>query len=454
MKLTFLGATNTVTGSKYLLEHNQQTYLIDCGLYQGVKYLRERNWIVPPISVSKLNAVILTHAHIDHSGYLPALVKNGFTGPVFCTEGTHELCKILLPDAGFLQEEDARFANKYSFSKHKPALPLYTEKDAEHSLKQFRSCAYHSPLALPGDLQLSFSPTGHILGASAVQLTSASTNTTLTFTGDLGRYQDLMMYDPEPINTTDYLVTESTYGDRLHDPIDALDVLQKIITKTTNRGGIVLIPAFAVGRAQLILHLVAELIEKNRINKIPVFLNSPMAISATEIYQRFHHELKLTATDCSRIDQYTHYVKTVAESIDLNTRQFPCVIISASGMASGGRVLHHLKAICGNYRNSIVFVGFQAPGTRGESMINGVDQVKIHGKYYPIKAEIHHLDNFSAHGDYKDILAWLKMIKSPPKCTFITHGEPAAADSLRLKIKDQLGWKCCVPSYRDSIELK
>lgn len=454
MKLTFLGATDTVTGSKYLVEAKGKRILVDCGMYQGVKHLRERNWKPFPIDPKKIDAVILTHAHVDHTGYLPALMKQGFRGPIYCSSGTKELCHILLPDAGYLQEEDANFANKHKFSKHHPAQPLYTEKDAREVLKQFKSVSlnHFEPIKKNGNgVQFMLTGVGHILGATAVHIDDGERR--LVFSGDVGRQNDPMLYDPLPIAKADAMVVESTYGDRTHDDLDTEAILEKVITETVGRGGTVLIPAFAVGRAQLILYFLMKLKMAGRLPNVPVFLNSPMAITATEIYKRFHHSHKLNAEDCTKIDEMTKYVKTVEESIALNARQFPSVIISASGMASGGRILHHMKTLISDHRNSMMFVGYQAAGTRGQAIVNGASEVKIHGQYFPVKAKIHNLSSLSAHGDYKEILTWLKQVEEPPQKVFVTHGERCAADCMRMHIKDQLGWQARVPELGETIEI-
>lgn len=455
MKLTFLGATGTVTGSKYLVESRGRQILVDCGLYQGVKQLRLRNWEALSIDINALDAVILTHAHIDHSGYLPALMKQGFQGPIYCSAGSKSLCNILLPDAGFLQEEDARFANKYHFSKHNPAKPLYTEKDAREVLKQFKKIPINEYLVLKdsGNKSLSFKFTevGHILGACAVHIDDGERR--LVFSGDVGRYSDEMMFDPKPIRRADVLVVESTYGDRLHEELDTQTCLLNIITQTVKRGGTVLIPSFAVGRAQLLLYHLMKLKQAGHIPNVPVYLNSPMAISATEIYKSFHNQHKLSKEDCQAIDEMTHYVRTVEESIALNEKSFPSVIISASGMASGGRVLHHMKTLVGNHRNSLVFVGYQAAGTRGQAIVNGAADTMIHGQYYPVRAQVHNLSSLSAHGDYREILTWLRKIQQVPEQVYVTHGEPCAADAMRLHIQNRLGWSARVPEMGESVNI-
>lgn len=452
MKLRFLGATQTVTGSKYLVSANGSRVLVDCGLFQGIKNLRERNWQPLPFAADEIDAVVLTHAHIDHSGFLPALYRRGYQGPVYCTPATHALCRVLLPDAGFLQEEDAHYANRKKFSKHDPAQPLFTQQDAEAVLRQFREIPYGESQPLAKGLEVTLRPAGHILGASSVRLDDGRRS--LVFSGDIGRYHDPIMFPPEPLLPADYLVVESTYGDRRHPAIDTERVLGEIIDRTIRRGGIVLVPAFAVGRAQLVLYLLQRLRARKMIPAVPIYLNSPMAIRATAIFCRFHREHRLSDDDCELIDATTTFVRTVEESQALTRQNYPCVIISASGMAVGGRVLHHLKALVGDHRNSVVFAGFQTPGTRGASLVNGAERIKIHGAWLPVRAEIHNLDALSAHADAEEILRWLGTCREPPRRTFVTHGEPAAADALRLRIRDELGWPTVVPEYGQEVLLE
>jgi len=451
MRVRFLGAAQTVTGSRYLVSANGSQVLVDCGLYQGVKNLRLRNRQPLPVPVTSIDAVALTHAHVDHSGFLPALHRQGYRGPVYCSAATLDLCKVLLPDAGFLQEEDARYANRKHFSRHSPAEPLFTEDDARRVLKQFRVVDSGAMHPLAKELQMQFVPAGHILGACSLLLDDGQTR--VVFSGDLGRSDDPLMRAPDAPPAADYLVVESTYGDRVHEVIDAEQAFGALINKTIGRGGTVLIPAFAVGRAQLVLHILQRLKARNAIPDIPVYLNSPMAIRATEIFCAHPEEHRLGRADCEAIDAGTIRVRTVEESQALTRNTYPCVIISASGMASGGRVLHHLKSLVGDHRNSVAFVGFQAPGTRGAAMVSGAPQIKIHGAWFPVRAEVHSLDALSAHADANELIAWMRRFPAPPRHTFVTHGEPAAADALRLRIQDELGWQASVPEYRDEAVL-
>jgi len=453
MKLRFLGATGTVTGSRFLLSDGRLQLLVDCGMYQGVKTLRRRNWSEFPVHPANIDAVVLTHAHIDHSGYLPALVKNGFRGKIYCTKATHDLCKVLLPDAGFLQEEDAKYAYRKKFSKHDKPEPLFTEKDAWEALKHFESLHYHETFEPVKGMEVTFTPAGHILGSSCVHVHHKETDRTVVFSGDVGRQKDIIMRPPEPIPRADVLVCESTYGDRKHAETDPETELVDIITRTVGRGGIVLVPAFAVGRAQMLLYVVHKIMGEGRIPKLSVFLNSPMAIKATEIFCRHHKEHKLTPQQCELIDSNTTFVRTVEESIELDAVRYPCVIISASGMASGGRVLHHLKTLLPNPRNSIVFAGFQAPGTRGDALVNGAENVKIHGEYWPVKADIFNLDSLSAHGDYQEIMEWLGQGSLAPNKVYIVHGEMLASDLMRKRINEEFDWDCSVPDLFEEVDV-
>ena len=451
MKLTFLGGVGTVTGSKYLLENGATRLLVDCGLFQGFKRLRLRNWQPLPVDPASIDAVILTHAHIDHSGYLPLLVKNGFTGRIFCTEPTRDLCAILLPDSGHINEKDAEFANRHRFSKHKPALPLYTLKDAKTSLKQFAPLSFGKAHPLPGNATLRYRHAGHILGAATVELTLGSTK--IVFSGDLGRYDSATMVDPEPVGDADYLLVESTYGNRLHDPTDPEQALAEVVNKTAARGGTIVIPSFAVGRAQSLLFHISQLKHAERIPQVPVFLDSPMATDASELFCQYLADQKLNEAQCRAACAVAHYVRDVEESKSLDANPMPKIIISASGMATGGRVLHHLKRYAPDPKSTILFAGFQAGGTRGQAMTNGAETVKIHGQQVPVRAEISNLHMFSAHADYEEILRWLRQFKRPPNTTFITHGEPTASDALRALIENELNWPCWVPEYRETIDL-
>ena len=452
MHLQFLGATGTVTGSKYLLKHGAAQLLVDCGLFQGFKQLRLRNWSRPPFDPGALAAVALTHAHLDHSGYIPLLVKSGYRGAIHCTGATFDLCRLLLPDSGRLQEEEAELANRHGWTRHRPALPLYTEADAVLALERFEVHAFDEPFDVAGGLRARFLPAGHILGAAMIRVDAGSRS--VLFSGDLGRPNDAIMRPPMRVERADYVVVESTYGDRAHDPVDPQQRLGEILAAAVARGGVVVIPSFAVGRAQSLLWAIARLKADGALPaELPVYLNSPMAIDATGIYRRHRGEHRLTPPQCEAMCRAAHFVNTVEESKRLNERKGPMVIIAGSGMASGGRVVHHLKAFAPDPRNTIVLAGFQAGGTRGAALRAGAEAVKIHGAYVPVRAQVEHLDNFSSHADAQEILAWLGGFTAAPRRTFVTHGEPAAADALRQRIEEQLHWACEVPDYLDGVAL-
>ena len=451
MNLSFLGAAGTVTGSKYLLEVAGRRLLIDCGLFQGYKQLRLQNWAPLPIEPATLDAVLLSHAHIDHSGYLPLLVKNGYGGRVWCTPATAALCRLLLPDSGHLQEQDAQYANRKGYSKHHPALPLYDKQDAIDALPALESVAFGEWFEPCVGVRVRFRPAGHILGAASVEIEAAGQR--LLLSGDLGQMGDPIMHDPQPPPAVDYLVVESTYGDRLHPAIDPAQALAEVVNRTAGRGGMVLIPAFAVGRTQTLLYHLHQLKQQGAIPDLPVFLDSPMAIDASELLCRFAGENKLTAAQARAVCATAHYVREREESIALNARTHPMIIISASGMATGGRVLHHLKARAGNARNTILFTGYQAGGTRGAALLGGAREIKIHGRYVPVAAQVENIPAMSAHADWQGILAWLGNIPAP-KRAFITHGEPQAADALRLHLHERLGWQAEVPAQGERVQLQ
>lgn len=450
MQLTFLGATATVTGSRYLIEAEGKRILVDCGLFQGYKELRSRNWVEFPVSPKTIDAVILTHAHLDHSGYIPLLVKNGFRGYIYCTAPTFDLCKLLLPDSGYIQEEDARRANKYHYSKHTPALPLYGFTDAEESLSYFRSCPVGKDIAIGQDIHFRFERGGHILGAAWVLLKSE--HRSILFSGDIGRPKDPVMKAPVFPLQADYVVVESTYGNRLHEKVDPLNQLADVITRAATRGGTVLIPSFAVGRAQELMYYIYMLKKSRRIVDIPVYLDSPMAINATGIMETYLNEHRLSADVCKAMAGSITYTHSIDASKALNNN-YPKVIIAASGMATGGRVLHHLKNLASNHKNIILFAGFQAGGTRGDRLLKGEKEIKIHGDMIPVKAEIVALDNMSAHADYEEILHWLGHIHKPPLKTFITHGEETAALAMKNHIEERLEWPCVLPQYQETFVL-
>jgi len=452
LTLTFLGGAGTVTGSKYLLSNGQDRILIDCGLFQGFKALRLRNWAPPPVSPADISTVVLTHAHLDHSGYLPLLVKKGFRGQIHCTHATADLCGILLPDSGHLQEQDADFANRHHFSKHQPALPLYTEEDAFRSLKRLKKHDFDSDIALPCGANMRFLRAGHILGAASVVIEWEGV--TVAFSGDIGRYGDPLMLDPVPPPAADYLLMESTYGDRHHDATDPQAMMEDIINRTTHRGGTVIVPAFAVGRAQSMLYHIGCLRQAGRVSKLlPIFLDSPMAIDATDIFRRHADDHRLRDDALAAMDGNVRYVRTGTESKALTANPVPKVIISASGMATGGRVLHHLEHYAPDPRNTILFTGFQAGGTRGAAMVAGATEVKMHGVHIPIRAEVLNMPMLSAHADQAELIRWASAMRRAPRQTFIVHGEPQSADTLRQQLQERLGWSCTVAEHLQTVTL-
>jgi metallo-beta-lactamase family protein len=450
-RITFHGASETVTGSRYLVETDGARVLVDCGLFQGLKKLRQRNWAPPGFDAASLDAVILTHAHIDHSGYLPRLCKAGFRGPVYCTEGTRDLASILLPDAGHLQEEEARLANRGGYSRHHPALPLYTRADAEACLEQLAPVPFHAAFTPAAGVTATFTRAGHIIGSACVQL--ALGGTSVTFTGDVGRPVHTVMRPPERLRPTDFLVVESTYGDHRHPAIDPAEELARVVNATLERGGTLVVPAFAVGRAQQLLHLLAGLRAARRIPAVPVYLDSPMAIDATHLFYRHGADHALTHEACAAMSQLAACTRTPDESKEIDRRTEPSIILSASGMATGGRVLHHLRRFLPDPRSTVLLVGYQAAGTRGRLLGDGADELKIHGQYVPVRATVARIDALSAHADYHELLAWLRASELAPRRVFVTHGEPQAADAMRRRLADELGWEAVVPGLGDTHRL-
>jgi metallo-beta-lactamase family protein len=458
-RLTFLGAAQTVTGSKYLLETDDTRLLVDCGLFQGLKSLRERNWTDLPVDARTIHAVVLTHAHLDHSGYLPRLVAQGFRGRIFCTPGTADLCRLVLPDAARLQEEDARQANRQGYSKHVPALPLFTEADAFRALTQLQPVGFHRAVPAAPGVEVGFSPTGHLLGAAAATAVLAD-GRRVVFGGDLGRYERPVLRDPEPVASADVLLVESTYGDRRHEPDDHGADLGAIVRDTVARGGKIVIPAFAIGRVEEVLYWLKRLEEAGDIPVVPVFLDSPMAIDALGYYARRVTELDDDMRGEGRqvASFATGRFRTVAsaqQSAELVASKTPSVVVAASGMATGGRVLHHLARVLPDARNTVLFVGYQAAGTRGRSLVEGAPSVKIHGQQVPVSARIERIDAMSAHADSAEILRWLRGFASPPAATYIVHGEPPAMDALQAAVARELGtaWRTHAPAYLESVEL-
>lgn len=451
MKLQFLGATETVTGSKYLLSEQGKKILIDCGLFQGLKELRVRNWEPLVVSPSEIDAVVLTHAHLDHSGFLPLLVKQGFKGPIYATKATCDLVEILLKDAGRIQEEDAERANRYGYSKHKPAAPLYTEQDAIQSLKLLAPIEFGQDYPISADLVFNAKRAGHILGSAFI--TFRAPHTTIVFSGDLGRPNSFLMKDPATIQTADYLIMESTYGGKEHSKEDPFEELGGVIRKTVKQGGSVVIPCFAVGRAQTIMYILEQLKEKNQLPKVPIYLDSPMAVDATEIMERNMSEHKLSKKLCHDVCAVAEYVTTVDQSKAIDQDPNPKVIISASGMLEGGRVLHHLKRYAPDPKSAIVFTGFQAPMTRGARILNGEKEVKVHGELVPVRARIETLESLSSHADAQESLAWLRGFTKMPSKIFLTHGEKESAEALKERIEEEFDVEVYIPKYLEEVEL-
>jgi metallo-beta-lactamase family protein len=460
--IQFLGAAQSVTGSKFVLEINGSRALVDCGLFQGLKELRQRNWQPLPLNPESISWVLLTHAHIDHTGYLPRLVRDGFQGPVYATEATKDLLQILLPDSARLQEEEAEYANRKGYSKHHPALPLYTEADARAALRLLHGVNYNEVVRLNKFLNVRFVSVGHILGSSYIeaQITEPDREPiTVIFSGDVGRYDEPILNDPSPAFEADYLLIESTYGDRLHENNNPKDRLAQIITETAARGGKIIIPAFAVGRTQTLVYFLRELENEERIPVLPVIIDSPMAASATKLYVKHKDDHDLDMQRIGKSGQNplsTHNFALVSGrsgSKDLNKLQGPAIIISASGMATGGRVLHHLARELPNPASTVVFVGYQGIGTRGRRLQDGETEIKIFGQMVPVHAHIESIGSLSAHADANELLRWLRNFSKPPRTTFIVHGEPDSSAALQARIVKELGWNVVTPNYLETIAL-
>ncbi|HSI87775.1 MAG TPA: MBL fold metallo-hydrolase [Pyrinomonadaceae bacterium] len=463
-KISFYGGVGTVTGSKYLVEHNGSRVLVDCGLFQGLKELRERNWEEPPFDPQHLNAIVITHAHIDHTGYLPRVVRLGYSGPVFTSRATNDLLKILLPDSGRIQEEDADYRNRHNLTSHNPALPLYDEKDAKEALKLIEPLANGGdPVEVAPGIRASFHVAGHIMGASLVLLemdNGLEPPIRFLFSGDLGHYDQPIVKDPAAPPDCDYLMVESTYGDRLHGNVSAADQLERIILEAVERKGPILIPAFAVGRTQELLYLIRELEDDGRIPILPVAVDSPMAAQATQVYARWneeHDEEYASILAEKRHPLRTRSMRTASsrdESKALNEMNGTRIIISASGMITGGRVLHHAVRMLPDPRATIVFVGFQAAGTTGRRIQDGEKEVKIMKGWVPVNCHIEKVEGFSAHADWKSVLKWLEGLKTTPKMVFTTHGEPDAAEAMAGHIRKRFGWDVMVPQYLQTVDLE
>jgi metallo-beta-lactamase family protein len=451
VKLTFAGAADTVTGSRYLFDDEGERLLVDCGLFQGYKTLRLRNWAHPGMEAQGLGAVILTHAHLDHTGYLPALVRAGYRGAVYASPGTCALAQVMLRDSAHLQEEEAAYANRQGFSRHSPAQPLYTVADAERALKLLVPLPFGEPLTLARGFCARLLPAGHLLGAASVVLSRAGR--TRVVSGDIGRSDDSLMRAPQSPASADTLLVESTYGNRLHERTDPVQKLAQLIRATAARGGVIVMPAFAVGRAQTLLLAIMRLKRQQQIPDLPVFLDSPMAIEATRIYQTLRDEHRLSAEETAAMVDCATMVTTPEQSKALSQLRMPSVIIAASGMATGGRVLHHLKVFAPQARNLILFAGYQAGGTRGARLLAGERQVKIHGQWVQVHAQVEQLEGFSAHADRDGLIAWMRGIGRAPEQVWVVHGEPAASDALRVRIQEELGWPARVPEHQQTVQV-
>lgn len=457
--IQFLGAARCVTGSKYLLRTPGGSTLIDCGLFQGLKKLRERNWGALPVAAKEIAQVILTHGHIDHTGYLPRLVKEGFDGPIYCTPSTADLLTLLLPDCGHIQEEDAYYAAKKGFSKHAVPLPLFTSEDGQKVLPLLRAVDFGEQRGAGDGLTFRYHATGHILGAASLEIDIGSTR--LWFSGDLGRYADDVMNSPEPAGEADYAFVESTYGNRLHPSTDTRAELAEIVNRTVERGGCIVIPAFAIGRTQTMLYHIRRLEDERLIPTLPVYIDSPMAVDASALYCKFGNEpnlrIDLTMRDgdcCPLRCNQAHFVKSVDDSKKLNFLNNPAIIISASGMATGGRVVHHLARRLPDSRSTVLLVGFQAEGTRGRALQTGAKKIKMHGQFIPVMAEIASISGLSAHGDQGDLMRWLATFRAAPKRTFLVHGEDSGLSGLQTKIGERLGWNTHIPDHLEVIEFR
>ncbi len=459
--ITFYGATETVTGSRHLLDIGSKQILIDCGLFQGSKENRLKNWERFPVPAGMIDSIFLTHAHLDHSGYLPKLQREGFRGKIYATHATGELCEILLKDSAHIQEEDARWANKKKFTRHSPALPLYTTADAEAVLSRFYTVHYGDEIRLDDNTRVKFRDAGHILGSSFVDIKRGHNDKSrkILFSGDLGRPDRPVLRDPTQIYNVDYLILESTYGDRRHGPNPSDDDLVRVVMESIDRGGILVVPAFAVGRTQTFLYTIRRLEEEGRIPVLPVYVDSPMGIATTEVFGQHIPDLNLKnrrlALEHKELFQPKNLrvCRTREESKSINNEKGPGIILSSSGMATGGRILHHLEHRLPNRRNTVLFIGYQARGTRGRTILEGKPTVKIHGRQVPVQAAIETITGYSGHADYEEILAWLMGFNRPPEHVFIVHGEPEASRSLAEKIRKQFYWKVTVPEFGQRFDL-
>ena len=455
----FLGGSGVVTGSKYLIDLGDFEFLVDCGLFQGGRKLRELNWDKFPMPLEDLEAVVLTHAHLDHIGYLPRLVQQGFSGPIYCTEATASLAKILLLDSGKLQEEEAEYARKKGYSRHEDPQPLYTKADAEAVFPLFVPKPFEHPFSIHPAVTVTFFHAGHILGASIVKFLIQGEKQTkrLVFSGDLGRYKDPLLFPPACIPKADVLWIESTYGDRKSANSKPEEELARAIRDTFDRGGLVIIPAFAVGRTQLLLYHLYQLMEKGKIPKVPIFTDSPMAIDATQLYLDYRNDHRLSAMlledEHAFKHPHLHYFQKKEESMSLNDYAGKAIIISASGMATGGRILHHLKQHLPHEKNGVIIVGYQAQETRGRHLLDGDSSLRIYGEEVPVRAKVYAIEGLSAHADQEELMDWAEGFTEKPKYTFVVHGEPKSAEALAYKLKEELGWNTLLPNYLESFVL-
>jgi metallo-beta-lactamase family protein len=460
VSVKFLGGARSVTGSKFLLEIDHLKILVDCGLFQGLKELRLRNWAPFPINPADIDMVLLTHAHIDHTGYLPKLVKDGFGGPIICTEPTMELAKILLKDAGKLQEEEAAFAQKKGYSKHEKPQPLFTIADAEMVFSMFRPIGFEQEVDIHPNITLTAYNAGHILGAAILKLKIKGDTQVkkVVFSGDLGRFLDPLMNSPVLLPVADVLFVESTYGNRKNETHSVEHQLADAIKETFRKGGVALIPSFAVGRTQMILYYLHRLQQKGKIPSVPIYVDSPMAIDVTALYKKYsgYHRLEAMFQEEGANPFHhknLHYYQTQEASLSLNSLRTDAIIISASGMVTGGRILHHLYNRLPNQEDSVIFVGYQAEGTRGRRLLDGEPSVRMYGIDVPVKAQIHYIKGLSAHADQNELIEWMEGFNLKPKMTFLVHGEDAATAELADVIRTELGWEAIVPEYLESFEL-
>lgn len=452
ISLQFLGGAGTVTGSKTLLKTKNFTLLVDCGLFQGLKDLRNLNRAALPVDHSDIDSILLTHAHLDHSGYLPVLVKQGYRGSIHCTPATRDLAEIILLDSAKIQEEDAERANRYNYSRHDPAIPLYTEVDVRRTMDLFVTHEYHEWVILHEDVKFELLNNGHILGSAMANLHVYDQK--IVFSGDMGQRKPMLLYPASKIKEADYLIMESTYGDRLHARGDVKAALLKVIEDTISRGGILMIPSFAVERTQEILYLLYQLRNDDQLPKVPVYLDSPMGVNATKVYENYPQLQNISRYELSRMYEDVKFIDNaqVSKAVCLDKR--PKIVLAGSGMIEGGRIIHYLNNHMGNPKNMLLFVGYQGEGTRGRALLNGAQEIKFYGEYHAVKCEIRSLPDLSAHGDQQDLLEWMSEIRTSPKTVFLNHGERHQAEALRVKIEHELRWTTFTPQMNQEFVLE